>query len=97
MAFNISDLTPEQIQKGMACTSLEEFQAFVKDQGLDLEEDEAQAVFEEMYERELSEDELDAVAGGEWCNKCGPLEEAENCTDYVDPYPNVHIRRRKRK
>ena len=64
MAFNIDELTPEQIQKGLACKSLEEFQAFVKDQGFDLEEDEAQAYFEEMYEMELTEEELQAVAGG---------------------------------
>ena len=43
MALNLDKLTPEQIQNAMACKSLEDFQAFIKDQGLDLAEDEAQA------------------------------------------------------
>lgn len=64
MEFTFDDLTPEQIQKGMACKSLEEFQAFVKSEGFDLDEDEAQAIFEDMYEMELSSEQLDAVAGG---------------------------------
>lgn len=64
MAFDYKDLTPEQIQKGMACKSLDEFKAFVQSEGLDLDEAEAQALFEDMYEMELSAEELDAVAGG---------------------------------
>lgn len=31
MAFNMNDLASEQIQKSMACKSLEGFQAYVKD------------------------------------------------------------------
>ena len=64
MAFDINELTPEQIQKGLACKSLDEFQSFVKDEGFDLDEAEAQAIFEEMYEMELSDKDLEAVAGG---------------------------------
>ena len=56
MAFEIKDLTPEQIQKGMACKSLDDFHAFIKGEGLDLDEEEAQAIFEEMYEIELSDE-----------------------------------------
>ena len=53
---------------GMVCRPLDEFKAFVKDEGFDLNEAEAQAVFDEMYEMDLSEEELDAVSGGaEWC------------------------------
>ena len=80
MAFNINELTSEQIQKGMACKSLEEFQAFVKGQGFDLEEDEAQAFFEEMYEMELTDEELEAVAGGNYWDGTS----AEECPDYHD-------------
>lgn len=64
MAFSYDDLTPEQIQKGMTCKSLDEFQTFIKGEGFDLDEAEAQAIFEDMYELELSNEELDAVAGG---------------------------------
>ena len=89
MAFDVNDLTSEQILKGMSCKTLDEFQAFIKDQGFDLTEDEAQAFFEEMYATELTEEELDAVAGGGWCNKCETLE----CTDYVC---EDHLRTRKK-
>lgn len=69
MAFDINQLTPEQIQKGMACKSIDEFKAFVEDEGFDLDEGEAEAFFEEMYATGLSDDELEAVAGGmDWCD-----------------------------
>ena len=69
-AFNVNDLTPEQIQKGMACKSLDDFKAYVKGEGFDLDEKETQAIFEEMYATELSDEELEAVAGGsEWCKE----------------------------
>ena len=53
----------------MACKSLEEFKAYIESEGFELDEEEAQAFFEEMYAMELSDDELEAVAGGlEWCD-----------------------------
>ena len=64
MAINFDELTPGQIQKGLACKSLDEFKEFVKQEGFQLDEKEAQAVFEELYEAGLSDEELDAVAGG---------------------------------
>ena len=79
MAFDINELTPEQIQKGMACKSLDEFQAFVKTEGFDLNEEEAQAIFEEMYEMELSDEELMGVAGGKQWRDC---EGGYVCTTY---------------
>lgn len=48
----------------MACKSLDDFHAFIKGEGLDLDEEEAQAIFEEMYEIELSDEELEALSGG---------------------------------
>ena len=86
MAFDIKELTPEQIQKGMACKSLDEFQAYVKDEGFDLDETEAQAIFEEMFEMELSDEDLEAVAGG-FLWSC----EDNVCTELHDH----HWRRRK--
>jgi len=44
VAFDVNKLTPEQIQKSMACKSLDEFQAYVKSEGFDLDEAEAQAI-----------------------------------------------------
>mgnify|MGYP002627532854 CR=1 FL=1 len=78
MAFNIDEMTPDQIHKGMACKSLEEFQAYVKEQGFDLDEKEAQAIFEEMFAMELSDEELDAVAGG-WDGRCSD----NDCVNYT--------------
>ena len=43
MALDYQDLSPEQMQKGMACKTVEEFVAFVREEGLDLDEAEAQA------------------------------------------------------
>ena len=81
-------LTPEQIQKGMVCKSLDEFKSYVKGEGFDLDEAEAQAIFEEMYATDLSDDELEGVAGGmEWCD-CNTGHE---CTDF-----HPHWRRRKK-
>lgn len=91
MAINFDELTPEQIQKGMACKSLGEFEEFAKQEGFDLDEQEAQAVFERLYETGLSDEELASVAGGgQWYeNEC-----TENqCLKYgVNRHPN----RRKR-
>jgi len=93
MAFDINGLSPEQIQKGMACKSLEEFKAFVQAEGFDLDENEAQAIFEEMYEMELSDEELEGVAGGaSWCDCDG---EMEPCDDYGCPeHISTHRKRR---
>ena len=80
-------LAPEQIQKGMACKSLDEFKAYVKSEGFDLDEAEAQAIFEEMYATDLSDDELEGVAGGmDWCD-CNTGHE---CTEF-----HPHRRRKK--
>ena len=80
-------LAPEQIQKGMACKSLDEFKSYVKGEGFDLDEAEAQAIFEEMYATDLSDDELEGVAGGmDWCD-CNTGHE---CTEF-----HPHRRRKK--
>lgn len=87
MAFDIHNLTPEQIQKGMTCKSLDDFKAFVKSEGFDLDDAEAQAIFEEMYAMELTDEELMGVAGGmEWCN----CDSGHECTEF-----HPHRRRKK--
>ncbi|HAM15315.1 MAG TPA: hypothetical protein DCP91_05565 [Eggerthellaceae bacterium] len=64
MAINFDELSPEQIQKGMACKSLDEFREFALSEGFDLGEEESKAVFEQIYEAGLSDKQLDAIAGG---------------------------------
>jgi len=94
MAFIFGELTPDQIQRGMACKSLGEFKAFVKGEGFDLDENEARALFEEMYEMELSDEEFEGVAGGVSWRDCD--DEMEPCDDYGCPeYIRTHLTRRR--
>ena len=64
-------LTTEQMQKAAACKSAEELQALAKSEGIELTDEEAEAYFAELNNVRVSDDELDAVAGGK-----------EPCDDY---------------
>ena len=90
MAINVDELSPEQIQKAMACKSLGEFREFVISEGFDLSEEESKAVFEQIYEVGLSDKELEAVAGGtEWHDsECTELQ----CLKYGSNRPR-HLRK----
>lgn len=58
-------LTPELIEKARQAKSAEELIARTKENGFELTEDEAKAYFEQLNKSgELSDDELDNVAGG---------------------------------
>lgn len=60
-----SVLTPELIEKAKQAKSAEELLALAKENGIELSEDEAKAYFEQLNKSgELSDDELDNVAGG---------------------------------
>ena len=58
--MKLDNLTPEQMEKAKACTSAEELMALAKEEGV-----------------ELSDEQLEAVAGGSWsgsnldCNHYG--------------------------
>ena len=64
-------LMTEQMQKATACKSAEELQALAKSEGIELTDEEAEAYFAELNNVRVSDDELDAVAGGK-----------EKCTDF---------------
>ena len=55
--INMNELTKEQIQKAMACESVEELIELAKSEGIELTKEEAEAV-------ELDSDALKQVAGG---------------------------------
>ena len=55
--MDIKDLTPEQKAKALACTSSEEVVELAKELGV-----------------ELTDEQLDAIAGGEDWNDCGTHE-----------------------
>ena len=62
-------LTNEQLEKATACQSAEELQALAKTEGIELTDDEAEAYFAELNNVHVSDEELDAVAGGKDCDQ----------------------------
>ena len=60
----INMLTKEQIQKAMACESVEELMELAKAEGVELTKEEAEAYMAEMEDVELDSDALKQVAGG---------------------------------
>ena len=64
MSINKNELTKEQIQKAMACESVEELMELAKAEGVELTKEEAEAYMAEMEDVELDSDALKQVAGG---------------------------------
>ena len=64
MPINKNELTKEQIQKAMACESVEELMELAKAEGVELTKEEAEAYLAEMEDVELDSDALKQVAGG---------------------------------
>ena len=62
--INMNELTKEQIQKAMACESVEELIELAKSEGIELTKEEAEAYMAEMEDVELDSDALKQVAGG---------------------------------
>ena len=60
----MNELTKEQIQKAMACESVEELMELAKAGGVELTKEEAEAYMVEMEDVELDSDVLKQVAGG---------------------------------
>jgi len=54
----------EQIQKAMACKSVEELIELAKKEGIELAKDEAEKYFATLKNGDLKLDDLDAVTGG---------------------------------
>lgn len=81
--IDINELTKEQIQKAMACESVEDLMELAKTIGVELTKEEAEAYMAEMDDVELDSDALKQVAGGmcysagmgsnERCNRGGGI------------------------
>jgi predicted DNA-binding protein len=71
MSINKNELTKEQIQKAMACESVEELMELAKAEGIELTKEEAEAYLAEMSDVELDSETLTRVAGGESCYMVG--------------------------
>ena len=65
--INMNELTKEQVQKAMACESVEELIGQAKAVGVELTKEEAEAYMAEMEDVELDSDTLKQVAGGGTC------------------------------
>ncbi len=64
MPINRDEITKEQIQKAMACESVEELMEMAKAEGIELTKEEAEAYMAELTDLELDEAALKNVAGG---------------------------------
>ena len=64
MPINKNELTKEQIQKAMACESVEELMEMAKAEGIEMTKEEAEAYMAELEDYELDEDMMKNVAGG---------------------------------
>lgn len=62
----MTNLTPEMIQKAKAVKTAEELLALAKENGIEMTEEEAKAYFAQLHSAsgEITDDELDNVAGG---------------------------------
>ena len=67
----MNELTKEQIQKAMACETIEEFMDMVKAEGIELTKEEAEAYMAEIEDVELDSESLKNVAGG-YCHRTTP-------------------------
>ena len=64
MSDNKIVVTKEQIEKAMACETVEELMALAKEVGIELTKEEAEAYMAELEDFELDGDTLKRVAGG---------------------------------
>ena len=71
--INVNELSREQIEKAMACETVEELMALAKAEGIELTKEEAEAYMAEMSDVELDEEALKKVAGGGCYNDCSPV------------------------
>ena len=73
MTDNKIVVTKEQIQKAMACKTVEELMELAKAEGVELTKEEAEAYMAELEDFELDEDMLKNVAGGLQGMQCQTL------------------------
>ena len=67
-------VTKEQIQKAMACETVEELMALAKAEGVELTKEEAESYMEELSDFELDDIALKNIAGGK-CYMRTPLDD----------------------
>ena len=75
MPINKNELTKEQIQKAMACETVEELMELAKAEGVELTKEEAESYMEELSDFELDGEALKNIAGGGGCYMRTPLDD----------------------
>ncbi len=70
--INSNELTKEQIEKAMACETVDELLAVAKAEGFEMTKEEAEAYMDEFTSSALDDEALEKVAGGSWSEpSCG--------------------------
>ena len=88
--------TAEQIRKAMGCKTADELLALAKTEGVELTSEQAEEFIRLMGARELTEDELAKVAGGNYqqdlydaaANGCSAACEPFGCSAACEPFVN---------
>ena len=88
----MTGFTPEMIEKAKAAKSADELLALAKENGTELTEEEAKAYFEQLNSKsgELSDDELDAVAGGGCHASSGRTVVTSGCSCFTGEYQPIY-------
>ena len=91
-------LTPELLEKAKQVETPEELAALAKENGIELTPESAKAYFDSLNKAgEISDDELDSVAGGKKCGTCysndgRPIVTAFNSCEYYTDEDTGEIR-----
>ena len=88
----MKNLTPEMIEKTKAAKSVEELLALAKENGVAMSEDEAQMYYAQLNPKsgELSDDDLDAVAGGGCQSSSGRTVVTSGCSCFTGEYQPIY-------
>ena len=79
MPINKNELTEEMILKAMQCKDADELAVLVKNYGIDITKEEAEAYLTELEDYELDGTQLKNVAGGKVSWGCEDHDFSENC------------------
>lgn len=79
----------EQVKKAGACKTIEEFKDLAKKEGYDFSDEQAEEYFQATRKGKLSDDDLDAVAGGK-----GEKYKGYYIMDFICPFcgETIHFR-----
>ena len=85
-------ITPEMMEKAKNAKNAEELLALAKENGVAMSEDEAQMYYDQLNPKsgELSDDDLDAVAGGGCQSSSGRTVVTSGCSCFTGEYQPIY-------